>query len=295
MLHSEYRIAGISITVDAIEELTDGEAFLAYRVQEKEQSGDGKESDEKQCFQICLQQDLSLPQVQGSLVFEDWLNRVYCYEDKVLHLFHIPSTSGVAAWNEITTTNQVTIHYHPDAEHYFLNSIGCFNAAGMERILYRFQKYLFHCSFIQYQGQAVLFSAPSGGGKTTQACLWEKYADAVIVNGDRGVIEKREDGYWVHGLPIAGSSGIFLNRTLPLSVIFIVKKAEKNRVVPMTHQEKFEAIYSEITLNLWNRQFVLDAVDFAMELASRVPVYSLECTMEEGAVCVAKEMVEQFI
>lgn len=292
-MNSKYQIAGISITVDAIEELVDAEAFSGYRVPaEEENSPHGTESEK---YTITLMEDSTMPEVKGRLVFEDWLNRVYCSEDEVLHLFHIPSTKGVAAWNKITDKNQVEIHYHPGARNYFMNSIGCFNVAGFERILCQFGKYLFHCSFIEYKGHAVLFSAPSGGGKTTQASLWEEYTDATIVNGDRGVLEQTRNGYLVHGLPIAGSSGVFLNRTLPLAAIFVVKKCEENHIVTMTHQEAFEAVYSELTLNMWNRQFTLDAVDFAMELARKVPIYQLECRIDEGAVETAREIVEQLI
>ncbi len=49
----------------------------------------------------------------------------------------------------------------------------------------------FHCSYILHQNRAILFAAPSGTGKSTQAALWEKYRGAEIIIGDRGLLFRR--------------------------------------------------------------------------------------------------------
>lgn len=272
-MKSQYRIAGITITVDAPTELADNEAYRQYRVYE-----------EREDYRIQLKPDADMPEYGGELLFENELNRIYQKDGELLHLFHIPLTRGVAAWDRLSWENSLTIHVRPGAEAYFRTSIGCFNAAGFERILFYYKKYLFHCAYVAHDQKAVLFSAPSGGGKTTQGLLWERYAGAEMVNGDRAVLEKTPEGYLCHGLPIAGSSGVFLNRTLPLAAVFAVRKASENRVALLSHEEAFQAVFSEITINNWNKEFVLGAVDFALELSRQVPVYRLECRMDEGAV-----------
>lgn len=272
-MKSQYRIAGITITVDAPTELADNEAYRKYRVYE-----------EREDYRIRLKPDSDMPECGGELLFENEMNRIYQKDGELLHLFHIPLTRGVAAWDRLSWENSLTIHVRPGAEAYFKTSIGCFNAAGFERILFYHKKYLFHCAYVAHDQKAVLFSAPSGGGKTTQGLLWERYAGAEMVNGDRAVLEKTPEGYLCHGLPIAGSSGVFLNRTLPLAAVFAVRKASENRVTRLSHEEAFQAVFSEITINNWNKEFVLGAVDFSLELSRQVPVYRLECRMDEGAV-----------
>lgn len=272
-MKSQYRIAGITVTVDAPTELTDNEAYQKYRV-----CADCED------YRIQLKPALDMPEPGGELLFENELNRIYQKDGELLHLFHIPLTRGIAAWDRLLKDNSLTIHVCPGAEAYFRTSIGCFNAAGFERILFYHNKYLFHCAYVAHDQKAVLFSAPSGGGKTTQGLLWEQYAGAEMVNGDRAVLEKTREGYLCHGLPIAGSSGVFLNRTLPLAAVFVVRKAPENRVVPLSHEEAFQAVFSEITINSWNKDFVLGAVDFSLELSRQIPVYRLECRMDRGAV-----------
>ena len=102
----------------------------------------------------------------------------------------------------------------------------------------------------------MLFSAHSGGGKTTPALLWEQSGLGEMINGDRAVIGKIEEaqtetegsggqksnskvGYMVYGLPIAGSSKVFKNRSLPLRAIFMLEKAPINEVVDIPPSKRF--------------------------------------------------------
>lgn len=282
-LKYQYRIAGVLISVDAPIEIKDNEAFGLYRCNTSEQED----------YVIYMREAQSVPSGKGELVYENEMNRVYRDGDKCLHLFHIPLSRGIAAWDYLEARNETELHFLPGTESYFSYSTGCFNASGIERILHRFGRYLFHCSYVEYKGVAVLFSAPSGGGKTTQGMLWEKYADAEMINGDRAVLEKTEEGYCCHGIPIAGSSGVFINRSCKLGAVFVVRKAKENRVIRLEGEKAFEAIFSELTLNLWNMEFYLDAVDFAMELTAEIPIYQLECRIDKEAVEKARETVDK--
>lgn len=286
-MKSHYQIAGISILVDAPTELHDGDGFTLYRVPAEKPLMQRR-------FEIRMIPDecFSVPDFDGQPVFQDMMHLVLQKEEKVLHLFHIPGTRGISAWNWIERGNQVEIHYHPACAPYYLDPVGCFNTAGFERVLYSQGMQLFHCSYIDDRGGAVLFSAPSGGGKTTQALLWEQYGGATMVNGDRAVLEAGKNGYIAHGLPIAGSSGVFLNRSLPIRAVFVVRKADHDSTERLSQQEAFQAIFSELTINTWNHPFVLSAVDFAMQMSVSVPVFRLECRISEDAVHAAQEAIQ---
>lgn len=53
-----------------------------------------------------------------------------------------------------------------------------------------------HSSFVLHQGKALLFTGPSGIGKTTQAELWRDYQGSMIVNGDACLMRKIEGAYF---------------------------------------------------------------------------------------------------
>ena len=79
---------------------------------------------------------------------------------------------------------------------------------ALERRMIRRDALILHCAYLEYQGEAVLFTAPSGTGKTTQGGLWEKHRGAVTVNGDRALLQKK-DGRWIAwGWPVCGTSEV---------------------------------------------------------------------------------------
>ena len=53
------------------------------------------------------------------------------------------------------------------------------NYLALEHLFYRFGGLFLHSSHVSVGGRALLFSAPSGTGKSTQADLWEKTAGGV--------------------------------------------------------------------------------------------------------------------
>lgn len=278
---AHYNIAEISINITAQTDLADDEAFAIYR-RETAETRDN--------YDVLLEEGEHFPEPSGPCIFENELNLVFDQEPP-LHFFHTPLRTEICAWDILEEADYKTLHYHPAFSSYFQNSTGIFNSIGMERILYRFRKYLYHCSYVDFEGRAVLFSAPSGGGKTTQGKLWEEYAGATMVNGDRAVLEDRNSAIICHGLPIAGSSNVFLDRSMPLAAIFTLEKAGENRIRRLKGREAVFAVYSQLTVNLWNPDFVRDAMDFAIYVASTVPIYRLSCTISREAVELAKEVV----
>ena len=70
-------------------------------------------------------------------------------------------------------------------ESYMNHSHNLCDLLGLETLLLKYDGLLLHSSFIRWRGEGILFSAPSGTGKSTQADLWVKYEDAEILNGDR--------------------------------------------------------------------------------------------------------------
>ena len=58
-----------------------------------------------------------------------------------------------------------------------------FNVLGFEELVAKCNSAVLHASVVLKSGKMILFTAPCGTGKSTQADLWEKYADAEIVGG----------------------------------------------------------------------------------------------------------------
>lgn len=158
------------------------------------------------------------------------------------------------------------------------------NMLGLESLLLRHNCAILHASFIRWQGKGILFSAPSGTGKSTQASLWEEYLGAKILNGDRAGIRYVNGEWTAYGLPYAGSSHIFHNESARICAIVILRKGPENRIWLMTRMEALQNLLPELSAHIWSPAFMNQVLDIAGGLLRKIPVYCLECRPDYGAV-----------
>lgn len=152
--------------------------------------------------------------------------------------------------------------------------------------------FFLHSSFIDVGGKAILFSAASGVGKSTQASLWQKHRDAEIINGDKsGVLV--ENGVYACGVPFCGTSGICQNRILPLGAIVLLSQAKTNTVKRLTGVDALQGVLQNVHLDWLAPGERLKCIDLITELLSSVPVFSLECTPDEEAVITLERLLKE--
>lgn len=168
-----------------------------------------------------------------------------------------------------------------------------FNALALEKVLIAHGSVILHASYVNVQGKALLFTAPSGTGKSTQAALWEKYRGAEIVNGDRVIIRKGKEGYEACGIPVCGSSDICLNRILPLKAIVYLQQGKDNEVRVMGFAERVKSLISETTISFFDHKFVEKALEILQEIGMEVPCYFYSCTKEKEAVFQLSDVLEE--
>lgn len=165
------------------------------------------------------------------------------------------------------------------------------NYLGLEEILLARDAIILHASFVRYRGVGILFSAPSGTGKSTQAELWERYRGAEILNGDRTVIRREKKGYRAYGSPYAGSSGIYKNESAPLKCIVLLSQGTENRIERSGKKESFIRLFRETLVNSWNTDFMEKAMELMRQIVEEVPCYAFVCRKNEDAVRVVEQNV----
>ena len=172
-----------------------------------------------------------------------------------------------------------------------VNTFKIFEMIGLESYFCKRNIFILHSSYIKYKDTAILFTAPSGTGKSTQADLWNKYEDAEIINGDKTAIQKVNGKWYAYGLPYAGSSDIFKNISTPISTIVVLRKGSENKIKKLSLKEAFKYIYSETIINTWDEQFVNMVVDIVLGIINDVPVYLLSCLPNQDAVELLKSQI----
>lgn len=155
---------------------------------------------------------------------------------------------------------------------------------ALERQMILRQSLILHCAYMKYQGKAVLFSAPSETGKSTQADLWERYRGSRTINGDRALLRKIDDRWTACGWPVCGSSEICSLGDTPIHAIVMLCQGKTNQVERLSSFQAFTLLYAQITINQWNKEFVQKAIDAIEDLIEQVPVWQLTCDISENAV-----------
>ena len=152
-----------------------------------------------------------------------------------------PGKAGKTVWCD----------YVRGMESYMNYSHNLCDLLGLETLLLKENGLLLHSSFIRWRGKGILFSAPSGTGKSTQAELWEQYEGAEILNGDRAGLRQIEGKWTAFGLPLAGSSFIYRNESALLEGIIVLRQAGINRIRRLKPVEAFRDLYPETTVHQW--------------------------------------------
>lgn len=230
--------------------------------------------------------------INGSIIYKDIFS-IYSVDEKFIHEFYPAPGMNPYAWLIPIDNLNYEVRYLKGKENYIEYSKNIMEIIDIVKIMNKNNTFILHSSFIKYNNKAILFSAPSGTGKSTQADLWNKYENAEIINGDRAGIRKIGDEWTAYGLPFAGSSRIFKNKKAPISRIIILRQGKENKLKRLSPREAFIKIYSETTIHTWDKEFQENIINMITDLVQNVPVYLYECLPNEDAVKFLKQKIEE--
>ncbi len=150
-----------------------------------------------------------------------------------------------------------------------------------------------HASSIAWEGKGLLFTAPSGTGKSTHVRLWEKYyGDAVtVVNDDTPAIRFHDDTPILCGTPWSGSSDKFDNKEVPIKAIVALSQAPENSIKQLNVFEALPMIMPRCFLPYFDEELMKKAYTALEKLVKNVPVYHLKCRPDKEAM----ELVHQCV
>ena len=189
------------------------------------------------------------------------------------------------------TADGFSCQYLREYERCFLDSGDVLNLLGLENLLLSHGGLLLHASLIRWQGRGILFSAPCGTGKSTQASLWEQYLHSDTLNGDRAGI-RCTGGVWrAYGMPFAGTSGIYRNESAPLSAIVVLAQGPENRIDRLTPMDAVRKLLPECSCRRWDRYFMEQLLAVLFSLVQQIPVYRLECRPDQDAVLLLRDTI----
>lgn len=149
---------------------------------------------------------------------------------------------------------------------------------------------LFHSTAIEYGGRAYLFTAPSGTGKSTHAALWRKvYKDRVrMINDDKPLIGFDSSTVTVYGTPWNGKHSLGANISAELAGICFLSRGKENRIRRIGGSDALPGLLAQTYRPQGERRVGL-MLEMLIRLSSQIPMYRLECNMEDEAARVSFE------
>ena len=166
-------------------------------------------------------------------------------------------------------------------------------AMEAEHLIARAGGFVFHCSYIEWQGKGILFTAPSGTGKSTQASLWNRFRGAEIINGDRAAVRITPEAIVAEGIPFAGSSTFCENRSLPLAAVVYLAQAPVTSIRQLRGYEAFARIWEGCSINIWDREDMDRVSDTVGTVARKIPVFHMPCRPDESAVLALENALKE--
>lgn len=221
--------------------------------------------------------------------------RVYIEENKIYRNYYTVNNEKPYACLEIfkDNPNYYICYLYPEYTKYNISIRHLFDVMAIEYAMIRLDTIILHSSFISYNNKGILFSAPSQTGKSTQAELWKKYKNAEIINGDRTFLNKENNVWKAYGSPYAGSSNIFINKSVDLKAIVLLQQAEENKIYQQPMYDSYKKLLKEVTINHWDEAFFNKAIDLLLDLINNIDIYTLECLPDEGAVNLLQSVLEE--
>lgn len=191
------------------------------------------------------------------------------------------------------TTTREDIEYeraHAEREGYtdgYLEELAVYRKISEKMPFY--DTILFHGSAVAVDGEAYLFTAASGTGKSTHVALWRKLFGerAVMVNDDKPLLHIGDE-VLAYGTPYNGKHRLSNRIAVPLKAICILTRASENLIVPITKDEAYTMLLQQVYRpnDVFALKKTLELVD---KMAEKVKFYRLCCNMEIEAAEVAYE------
>ena len=152
---------------------------------------------------------------------------------------------------------------------------------------------MLHGSTVAVDGQAYLFTAPCGTGKSTHTRLWrEVFGDrAVMVNDDKPFLWITFDGVLACGSPWTGKHGLGSNVSFPMKGICILSRGSENRIRLLAPEDAADFLRSQCFVPEDSEQ-AGRALELLDRLIRMVSLWQMECTKQPEAAITAYQAMK---
>ena len=144
----------------------------------------------------------------------------------------------------------------------------------------KYNAIMIHASGVFDGEKGRIFTGFSGAGKTTMAYLWQKSGNRII-NDDRLIIRKENDGYFMYNTPMFYTD--IPKKTL-LHSVNLICHAPENFVAKLKGAKAVSRLMAFCIQHGYNNSFIEHHLEFLSELCTYLPVYEVGFVPDEKIV-----------
>lgn len=160
--------------------------------------------------------------------------------------------------------------------------------------LISYDAFLMHSAVIELDGEAYVFAAKSGVGKTTHIRLWlrEFGARCHVINGDKPIYRFLDGSLYACGTPWRGKEGLGENRMAPVKALCFLEQASENHIRRLAEGEVISRIFYQLLMPREEAAAThfLELID---RVISEVKCYLLQCNVSREAAALAYAKMQE--
>ncbi len=172
--------------------------------------------------------------------------------------------------------------------------VRCFNMLGevFRYCILKRNGMVVHSSSISHDGNGIIFSAPSGTGKSTHTSLWMKYygENTQMINDDCPAITFDKEFPYVNGTPWSGKTNINFNISAPLRAVVLLQQEPENKIQRISVDEAVFRLLHEVTRPAY-KDLMNKTLANIEKIVTSTPVYLLGCTIDKEAVDLVRRII----
>lgn len=241
----------------------------------------------------------ALQKPQGREIVHNGCTSVVELEDGRLALSTVGKVSGKILQNTIFTSDysSVDIELYNGRRRANLTETDweyVYTGAAFANRLAYLGGVVMHGSSIAYEGKGVVFSAPSGTGKSTHTTLWQKrFGEKVTpINDDKPAIRFVDEQPYIYGTPWSGKTDKNHNISVPLHAVVFIERASQNCIRRLSPTEALLRISNETVRPFYDAGQGIRVLDCTQKLIETIPMYLLGCTISEDAAELVKRELQ---
>ncbi len=149
-----------------------------------------------------------------------------------------------------------------------------------------------HSASLIYNDLGIIFSAPSGTGKSTQSNMWHDEYGYEILDGDTTICRNINGKLMIYGLPWCGTSDLYVNKSVPLDTIVFLSQDKENHIKELNMMQKIQYLYASSFSETWNDEMAQLRTKAVEKILNGSKIVGYACNMKKDAVDTLRNYID---